>query len=250
MAKKSKTNGTKSADATTKKVDAESVIAVLREVCDCSHEDLAVHLGVADNAFGPLSDVLKELEAAGRISFDHEEQLYSLVESESEAEEAAAAEGAEPDPSEASPDANHWGKPTRYLKHFLTAAEITLIREEREEEDREIETLRADLDTVSERAKSLKKRIEVLIEDGAEKSKRIRTGFEMRNVPCEERRQPDARVDSPTFGREIVVTYRLDTDEAIDWRELRADERQGRLFDQAPAATPANGVTELREASL
>lgn len=249
MAKKSKANGTNGASAAAKKVDADSVVAVLREVCDCSHEDIAVHLGVAENAFGPLSEVLKELEAAGRISFDHEEQLYSLVESESEAE-AAAEDVAGTDPSEASPDANHWGKPTRYLKHFLTAAEITLIREEREDEDREIETLRADLDTVSERAKSLKKRIEVLIEDGAEKSKRIRTGFEMRNVPCEERRQPDPREDSPTFGREIVVTYRLDTDEAIDWRELRADERQGRLFDQAPAATPANGVTEFREASL
>lgn len=242
MAKKSKANG----DA--KRVDAESVVAVLREVCDCSHEDIAVHLGIADAAFGPLSDVLKELEAAGRVRFDHEEQLYSLVEASSDDDDEAPPSS--PDPSGASPDAQHWGKPTRYLKHFLTAAEVTLIREEREQEDAEIEALKTELDSVAERAKSLKKRIEVLVEDGAEKSKRIRTGFEMRNVPCEERRGIDERADSPTLGREIVITYRLDTNEAIDWRELRGDERQGRLFDQAPAATPANGVTEYREASL
>lgn len=137
---------------------------------------------------------------------------------------------------------------TRYLECELTKAEIDALREEREAGDAQIDQLGRELAEVKEKAKSLQKRIDVLTEDGLTTSRKIRSGVEMRDVPCEERRELDERDDSPTKGTLVVVTYRLDTNEAIDWRELRPGERQGRLFEEAPAASPRNGGVEVREA--
>lgn len=138
--------------------------------------------------------------------------------------------------------------PTRYLECILTPAEIEAMRAQREEGDAEIDRLSLKLEGLKKEAKSVQSRIDILLEDGLQASRTIRTGVVMRDVPCEERREIDERSDSPTLGSLIVVTHRLDTDEAIDWRELRRDERQGHLFDAA-APTPSNGVTQVREVS-
>lgn len=126
--------------------------------------------------------------------------------------------------------------PTRYLKKFLTKSEIDALREGREAQDEAIEKLELELAAAKKQAQSLQKRIDTMIEDGLAASKRIRVGYEMDYVRCEERREVDTREDSPTKGKTIMVTYRLDTNEAIEWRSLRADERQGKLWDDAPRA--------------
>lgn len=124
---------------------------------------------------------------------------------------------------------------TRYLKCELTDDEILCLRVEREAEDEKIEDLQDELDKAAELVKSLKRRVEVLQESGAGKSRTIRLGYEWRNVPCVDRRGPDPREDA-IDGAIGVCTFRLDTDECIEWRELRADERQGALFDDAAPA--------------
>lgn len=139
--------------------------------------------------------------------------------------------------------------PTRYLKHDFTREEVDAFREEREQHDVVIEDLEKDLEEAQDKVKSLKKRIETRQEDGMALSKKIRFGSEMRSVPCEERREIDTRLALPTTGTLIMVTYRLDTDQAVDWRKLSANERQGKLWDEAPAPSPANGSLEVREAS-
>jgi hypothetical protein len=125
------------------------------------------------------------------------------------------------------------GVGTRYLKCELTDDEILCLRVERETEDEKLEELQLELATVAARAKSIKQRIDAILEDGLAKSKTIRLGYEWRNVPCEERRGADLRTDVPYTGELGVATYRLDTGECIEWRELTDQERQGKLFDEA-----------------
>lgn len=161
-------------------------------------------------------------------------------------------EAGEPNDAEAparadDPGPDHLGTPTRYLRHTLTAAEREELRVEREEEDARIEQLTADLESLKKQAKHTANEIEILASKGLEKSRVIRLGWRMQDVPCEERRELDKREDSPTKDKLVMVTYRLDTFEAIDWRPLTYAERQGVLFDEAPAKTPSNGV-EVRGA--
>lgn len=136
--------------------------------------------------------------------------------------------------------------PTRYLKHFFTEAEVLEMRMKREDLDAEIDKLQGELDTLAKRVKYLKSCIETNQIEGLELSRSIKTGSEMRDVVVEERKEIDLRAESLTKGRTMMVAYRTDTDEAIDWRELSYAERQGSLFDPA-AATPA--VTEQRAAN-
>ncbi len=134
--------------------------------------------------------------------------------------------------------------PTRYIEHVLTEDEILSMREEREVHDETIDELQGELDKIKERAKHLQKRIDTESEDALAISRRIRAGSEFRDVECEERKEFDQRVDQPTFGKVVMVVYRLDTNEAIEWRELTKSERQGSLFDPAAPTPP---VTEVRE---
>ena len=126
---------------------------------------------------------------------------------------------------------------TQFLECALTEEEIHEKRLQRETEDAEIAVLNKEAEGLGSRLKSIKKRIDVLLEDGAKASKCIRDRAEWKDVPCEERREPDQRLESATYGQTMIVTYRLDTHEAIDWRSLTASERQGGLFADGDTAS-------------
>lgn len=132
-------------------------------------------------------------------------------------------------------------RPTRYLMHIFTADEINAFRADREEKDRVIDELDRELETHQEKVRGLKKRIDELTDEGRALSRKVRDGSEYRNVACDERREPDPRPESPTHGQLMMVTRRIDTMEIVEVRELRGIERQGILFDEAPAKTPASG---------
>lgn len=187
---------------------------------------------------------LAQLEKQERITFDYAAQTYAL-----RGEEVAPE--SKPDATEAVPDqlVDSDGRITRYLDCALSKDEIDEIRVVREGQDEEIERLQAELDIKAKEVSSLRKQIESLHATGLEMSRRIRTGHEMRHVACEDRREKDAREGSSTLGQEIVVSYRLDTDEAYDWRPLSMAERQGKLWDDAPAPTPPKGENVFREAT-
>jgi vacuolar-type H+-ATPase subunit I/STV1 len=131
-------------------------------------------------------------------------------------------------------------RPTRYLKCPFTRDDVDAMRVGRERDDVVIEKLEQQVERLQGKVKKRKQRIDELEAKGRETSKKIRLGYEMRNVPCEERREIDTRPGARA-NHVVMVTYRLDTNEAIDWRELRFDERQGALFDPA-APTPAQTV--------
>lgn len=185
-------------------------------------------------------DLNRELEAQGRLVPEGEQANTDDVESTEESDEAQT------DTAPAPPRVEY--RPTRYLECKLTKDQIDEIREARETEDAEIGKLQAELYSVNERVKSLKKRIDTIIEDGLEASAKVRSGVEMRSVECEDRREYDAREGSLTKGELVMVTYRLDTNEAIEWRSLTVHERQGKLWDEAPAKTPGVG-NEIRESA-
>lgn len=134
---------------------------------------------------------------------------------------------------------------SRLLKHTFSKDEIDRFRSQREEKDVAIEALTTELDELKERCSKLKKQIDVLQDEGMTLSRRVRTGHEMRSVSTEDRKELDARDDSETKGQLVMVTYRLDTNEAVAWRELTSLEKQGELFPAAP--TPLK--TEVREAA-
>lgn len=138
-------------------------------------------------------------------------------------------------------------RPTRYLMHLFTSDEINGFRADREEKDRVIDDLEADLEMHQEAARKLKKRIDTLTDEGRALSKQVREGGEYRNVPVEERKELDQRPDSSTRGKLMVFAYRLDTQEVVEVRELKGAERQGILFEEAAAKTRSEGV-ETREA--
>jgi hypothetical protein len=148
-------------------------------------------------------------------------------------------------PNETKRPAQTFG-PTRYLKHLFTEGEVLEMRLKRESLDAETDTLQTELDSLAKRVKHLKSRIDANHVEGLSLSRCIRFGSEMRDVVIEERKEIDSRPESPTKGKLVMVAYRTDTEEAIDWRELSYRERQGDLFDPA-AATPA--VTEQRAAN-
>lgn len=116
---------------------------------------------------------------------------------------------------------------TRYLRHELTEEDVSSLRAERESGDAEIEEHATKLRAAEAEVKSLKKVIDGLEEEGRKISKTIRAGWEYRNIECTEREAPRVGGDAEILG---IGTYRQDTDEQIEWRELSASERQGRLF--------------------
>lgn len=215
-------------------------------------------VGANSNSLGDSNEVLaavRKLVIEGRVSESRtgkgadEDKLFAFLADEPAAVADIEADEVEADDEEDAGEPNDAEAPlvaepaafhaTRYLRHTLTEAEREELRTEREEEDARIEQLTADLDSLKKQAKHVSNEIEILASKGLEKSKTIRLGWRMQDVPCEERRELDTREDSPTAGKLVMVTYRLDTQEPIDWRPLTYQERQGVLFDEAPASTPA-----------
>jgi hypothetical protein len=140
----------------------------------------------------------------------------------------------------------HEYHPTRNLEHIFTEAEVHEMRIAVEKHHEEADRLQKLIDDQAEKLKSLKRRYETAIEDALSTSRRIRQGSEWQDIACEERREADSRVDEPTYGKTMMVTYRLDTNEPIEWRELNFKERQGVLWNDAPAPTPAGNGVEVR----
>jgi uncharacterized coiled-coil protein SlyX len=138
-------------------------------------------------------------------------------------------------------------QPTRQLKHFFTREEVDAFQAKRLEGDAEIDELNKQLGEQKEAVAKLKKRVDVLEDEGMKLSRRIRDKCEMRAVSVEERKEFDIREGSETKGQLMMVTYRLDTNEPFDWRELRGNERQEVLPYDAPAKTPLDGSTEVRD---
>lgn len=114
---------------------------------------------------------------------------------------------------------------TRFLEHVLTPAEVLELREQREAIDAAIEGVMVELDQAKGRVKALNARIESMTDEGRELSRLVRSGVRMQSIHCEER---EVGLDA--------VTYRLDTGEEIERRELSHDERQGALFAAVPEA--------------
>lgn len=147
-------------------------------------------------------------------------------------------------------------RPTRYLEHRFTQAEIDAFRADGErldeqadgvaehlaDREKELKALRADIKDLEAREKELTKQRREL-------SRRVRFGCEFQNVPCEEHKEPDPREGEPTFGKLMMVTRRCDTGEVLDARELVGAERQGSLFGDAPARTPIGDAVEQRASS-
>jgi hypothetical protein len=136
---------------------------------------------------------------------------------------------------------------TEYLLHAFTDAEVLQKRLQREELDVHIDQLVADQKVAASEAASLRKQIEAMSKAGREITRSIKSRGEMKYVPCEPRKEtspnlPQAVIEklgSPPADELVMVTYRLDTNEPISWRALKPIEKQGQLFDDAPAATPA-----------
>lgn len=184
-----------------------------------------------------------------------ENPMVRLFDAPHEGEEDEAESAPEPDhgeddePEEAAPLEplkTYEYRPTRYLLHVFTPEEINSFRADGEEKDRVYDELDALLDGHKEAARALTKRMDLLHAERRALSKKVRDGSEYKNVPCEERKEIDGREAEPTFGQLMMFTYRLDTNEVIEVRELKGAERQGILFQDAPAKTPASG-NEFRE---
>ncbi len=218
----------------------------VRELANCLDLDLTK----GDNEV-ELRVAARRLVIDGRALEDRSAGAFELLPIADQPDEDPDA--GEPNDAEAPADQddepNHFGSPTRYLRHTLTEAEREQLRTEREEEDARIEQLTADLESLKKQAKHVSNEIDILAAKGLEKSKVVRLGWRMQDVPCEERRELDGREDSPTAGQLQMVTYRLDTGEAIEWRPLTYNERQGVLFTEAPAKTPAGGEVRSNGAS-
>lgn len=132
---------------------------------------------------------------------------------------------------------------TRYLKHFLTASEKSVMRHEREEGDAEYERFEDELTAAQAKAKGLKTKMDALSLRGRELSRTIRLGWEMRDIECIEERGTDPDPQSKSFGQVGMRTIRLDTGECIEWRPFNRSERQGSLFDEPPQPPPATTAT-------
>lgn len=134
---------------------------------------------------------------------------------------------------------------TRYLECVLTHDDIQDMRSRREILDAEGDALEDRIEAADKALKAQKKSLEVLRERSLTFARTIRDGHEMRDVECYEQRTDsdaaltwDPKHDGvyPTGpARQIVVTIRRDTGDAVEWRELRANERQGALFDEVRA---------------
>jgi hypothetical protein len=161
------------------------------------------------------------------------EEVATFYDEEVKPEEISPVEGSDDDnddnddndDSDDEPEEVHsHEKRTRYLKCELTIADREEKRDRREDIDQQVEDLEGKIATAESEVKALKKRRDGLESEGRALSKCIRDGYENRNVPCEERSAPNEH------GTPGVATVRLDTLERIEWRELTAAERQGRLF--------------------
>ena len=159
------------------------------------------------------------------------EEAPVLTATPDEVRDAAAALTA--DRSAVDPDEERL--PTRYLRHELTVDEIDAMRAEREKGDAEREKLDGELVDLTARAKACKTQIEALDLKGRALSKTIRDGHEYRDIECREEKGWDYREGSTTGRKVGMRVFRCDTEEMIDWLELRADERQVTLFGDASA---------------
>lgn len=146
------------------------------------------------------------------------------------------------EPTEAEIEKAKISEPVRgyvLLPHTFTRDEIDGLQKARLDIDVTIEDLTIEWEAAKEKASELKRTIEQRQADGMAISKRIRGGAEERQIPCEDRKEYDVRDGSPTKGKLMIVTYRLDTKEPIKWREPVGSERQRDLFDDdKPVPTP------------
>lgn len=156
----------------------------------------------------------------------------------------------EPDAADADDQEDDDAPPgTEYLLHAFTDAEVLQKRLQRESLDEQIDQLVADQKVAASEAASLRKQIEAMSKAGREITRSIKSRGEMKYVHCEPRKErspnlPQAVVEKlglPPAGEMVLVTYRLDTQEAISWRALKPIEKQGQLFGDA-APTKSQGV--------
>lgn len=122
------------------------------------------------------------------------------------------------------------GRPlTRYLERVLRFDEIQDMREEREQNDAEIDKMAARLAGLKEDVKDLQKRIEASGIEGRELSRKIVRG----------KIEDDVHVsvtETKIEGAWWEIIHRLDTMEEVERKELPNHKRQGDLFDASDAA--------------
>jgi hypothetical protein len=202
--------------------------------------DIERHLQEEHRA-SPMSIVsaISLLEDDGRIECrsSNKGRVVTLVEEDEDEDEDG-----DDDEDEDRDEDIETGK-TENHKHVLTPAEIEEERKKREAEDVLIEQLLGELKAAKGEVKAKQKEVDALLKRGRERAKVCRDGFRMMQIRVEERREFDKRPGIPP-NTLAMVTYRLDTNEAIRWREPTMKERQEHLFDRA-APTPSK--TEIRE---
>lgn len=124
------------------------------------------------------------------------------------------------------------------LEHVFSREDIDGLHKAMLDIDVEIERLDVEIDEAKEKLSDLRKSSEQKLDERMQISKRVRDGKEARPVFCEDRKEYDAREGSPTHGKPMVVTYRLDTKQPIKWRDPTPAERQ-LDFVKGDAPTPA-----------
>lgn len=186
-----------------------------------------------------IVSAIKLLEDKGRIECrtSNKGRVVTLVEQDEDDDDETEKDPERADDIETGKTENH--------KHVLSAEEIESERKKREAEDVLIEQLLGELKTAKSTVKAKQKEIDELLKKGRERAKWCRDGFRMMQVRVEERREYDKRPGAKP-NRLMMITYRLDTDEPIRWREPTHKELQEHMFDRA-APTPKN--TQVREAS-
>lgn len=122
------------------------------------------------------------------------------------------------------------GRPlTRYLERVLRFDEIQDMREEREQNDAEIDKMAARLAGLKEDVKDLQKRIEASGIEGRELSRKVLRGKTDDDVHV-------SVTETKIEGAWWEIIHRLDTGEEVERKELPNHKRQGDLFDASDAA--------------
>lgn len=197
---------------------------LLQEIVDCgpiTRTDLD-HLAKTEDEEQSLDAELQALVEAKKVVGAEVDGEMTYVTAEPQAEAGTVV----------IPSAKTTGLLTRNLLHIYTAEELREKRSEREKIDADRDQVLTEIEALEVSLKPLKKRLDALTVESFELSRIVRKGKEFIEVECRDEQGPDTRWNATKPGVVGIATIRLDTNEICDWREFKASERQGALFDE------------------
>lgn len=165
---------------------------------------------------------LQSLASSEAVVLDEKGRLLPTVPG-GDAEAEASAVPAAP-PSASTP------RRTRYLSCRLTPKERGHISRQVTKQLEQHSSYDLSINAAKEHLKDLKSRQKLCLSEAIKFGAELRDGRAYRDVECVEIEGDELHPIDASKPRKGMLTKRTDTDEAIDWRELRADERQGDLF--------------------